>query len=101
MATSQAAQKQAVSTTSDVRREHFRVVGAPETPSSAPNEVAVPFESTALSGADSEALSFARDVLLSESRAILNQIERLDRRFCAAVELLTTCAGSVVVTGMG
>ncbi len=101
MATSQAAQKQAVSTTSDVRRDQFRVVGAPETPSSTPNEVAVSFESTALSPADSESLSFARDVLLSESRAILNQIERLDRRFCAAVELLTSCSGSVVVTGMG
>lgn len=100
MATSQAAQKQAAPTISDVRREQFRVVGAPETPSS-PNEVAVAFESTALSDADSEALSFARDVLLSESRAILDQVERLDRRFCAAVELLTTCSGSVVVTGMG
>lgn len=100
MATPQA-QQQAVSTTSDVRRDQFRVVGAPETPSAAPNEVAVSFESTALSSADSESLSFARDVLLSESRAILDQIERLDRRFCAAVELLTSCSGSVVVTGMG
>ena len=100
MATPQA-QQQAVSTTSDVRRDQFRVVGAPETPSPAPNEVAVSFESTALSSADSESLSFARDVLLSESRAILDQVERLDRRFCAAVELLTTCSGSVVVTGMG
>lgn len=100
MATPQA-QKQAISTTSDVRRDQFRVVGAPETPSSSPNEVAVSFESTALSAADSESLSFARDVLLSESRAILDQIERLDRRFCDAVELLTSCSGSVVVTGMG
>ncbi len=100
MATPQA-QQQAISTTSDVRRDQFRVVGAPETPSTAPNEVAVSFESTALSDADSESLSFARDVLLSESRAILDQVERLDRRFCAAVELLTTCSGSVVVTGMG
>lgn len=100
MATHQA-QKQAISTTSDVRRDQFRVVGAPETPSVAPNEVAVSFESTALSAADSESLSFARDVLLSESRAILDQIERLDRRFCDAVELLTSCSGSVVVTGMG
>ncbi|MBQ8286882.1 MAG: KpsF/GutQ family sugar-phosphate isomerase [Thermoguttaceae bacterium] len=100
MATPQA-QKQAVSTTSDVRREHLRVVGAPETPSSVPNEVAVSFESTALSPADSESLAFARDVLLSESRAILDQVERLDRRFCDAVSLLTSCSGSVVVTGMG
>ncbi len=100
MATPQA-QQQAVSTTSDVRRDQFRVVGAPETPSTAPNEVAVSFESTALSSADSESLSFAGDVLLSEGRAILDQVVRLDRRFCAAVELLTTCSGSVVVTGMG
>lgn len=101
MATPQAAQKQAAPTISDVRREHLRVVGAPETPSSVPNEVAVSFESTALSGADSESLAFARDVLLSESRAILDQVERLDRRFCDAVSLLTSCSGSVVVTGMG
>ncbi len=101
MATPQAAQKQAAPTISDVRREHLRVVGAPETPSTAPNEVAVSFESTALSGADSESLAFARDVLLSESRAILDQVERLDRRFCDAVSLLTSCSGSVVVTGMG
>lgn len=100
MATPQA-QKQAAPTISDVRREHLRVVGAPETPSTVPNEVAVSFESTALSPADSESLAFARDVLLSESRAILDQVERLDRRFCDAVSLLTSCSGSVVVTGMG
>lgn len=100
MATPQATRKEAEQI-SDVRREQFRVVGAPETPPSAPNQAAVPFESTALAPADSEALEFARDVLLSESRAILNQIERLDRRFCDAVSLLTSCAGSVVVTGMG
>lgn len=101
MATPQATRKEAEQTISNVRREHLRVVGAPETPSTAPNEVAVSFESTALSSVDSEALSFARDVLLSESRAILDQVERLDRRFCDAVSLLTSCSGSVVVTGMG
>ncbi|MBQ9800477.1 MAG: KpsF/GutQ family sugar-phosphate isomerase [Thermoguttaceae bacterium] len=101
MAISQAAQKQAEQTVSDVRRERFRVVGAPETPSTAPAKPSISVDDAPLSAAELETLDFARDALLSESRAILSQIERLDRRFCAAVELLTTCSGSVVVTGMG
>ena len=101
MAISQAAQKQAEQTVSDVRRERFRVVGAPETPSTAPAKPSISVDDAPLSAAELETLDFARDALLSESRAIFSQIERLDRRFCAAVELLTTCSGSVVVTGMG
>ncbi|MBQ2848859.1 MAG: KpsF/GutQ family sugar-phosphate isomerase [Thermoguttaceae bacterium] len=101
MAISQAAQKQVEQTVSDVRRERFRVVGAPETPSTAPAKPSISVDDAPLSAAELETLDFARDALLSESRAILSQIERLDRRFCAAVELLTTCSGSVVVTGMG
>ena len=102
MATSQAAQKEAEQTISDVRRERFRVVGAPETPSIAPAlQPSISVDDAPLSAAELETLDFARDALISESRAILDQIERLDRRFCDAVALLTDCAGSVVVTGMG
>ncbi|MBR4975838.1 MAG: KpsF/GutQ family sugar-phosphate isomerase [Thermoguttaceae bacterium] len=102
MATSQAAQKEAEQTISDVRRERFRVVGAPTTPSSAPTlQPTISVDDAPLSDADRDVLDFARDALISESRAILDQIERLDRRFCDAVALLTACSGSVVVTGMG
>lgn len=101
MATRQTAHSQTEQTVSDVRRERFRVVGAPKTPSSAPNKPAIALDETPLTSADAETLDFARDVLLSESRAILDQIERLDRRFSDAVSLLTACSGSVVVTGMG
>ena len=102
MATSQAAQKEAEQTISDVRRERFRVVGAPTTPSTAPAlRPTISVDDAPLSAAELETLDFARDALISESRAILDQIERLDRRFCDAVALLTDCAGSVVVTGMG
>ncbi len=102
MATPQAAQKQAEQTISDVRRERFRVVGAPKNPPTAPAlRPSISVDDAPLSADDLETLDFARDALISESRAILNQIERLDRRFCDAVALLTDCAGSVVVTGMG
>lgn len=102
MATPQAAQKEAEQTISDGRRERFRVVGAPENPSTAPaHRPSISVDDAPLSDADRDVLDFARDALISESRAILDQIERLDRRFCDAVALLTDCAGSVVVTGMG
>ncbi len=101
MATSPATQKQAEPTFSDARRERFRVVGAPKTPSNAPAQPSIPFDDAPLSAAELETLDFAREALLSESRAILDQIERLDRRFCDAVALLTARSGSVVVTGMG
>ena len=102
MATPQAAQKEAEQTISDGRRERFRVVGAPENPSTAPAlRPSISVDDAPLSDADRDVLDFARDALISESRAILDQIERLDRRFCDAVALLTDCAGSVVVTGMG
>ena len=71
MATSQAAQKQAEQTVSDVRRERFRVVGAPETPSTAPAKPSISVDDATLYAAELETLDFARDALLSESRAIL------------------------------
>lgn len=47
------------------------------------------------------ALDFAKDVLRSESAAILAQVERLDDDFCDALSLFVQCRGRVVVTGMG
>ncbi|HWP23209.1 MAG TPA: KpsF/GutQ family sugar-phosphate isomerase [Candidatus Binatia bacterium] len=46
-------------------------------------------------------LKRAADVLRIESRGILSIAERLDSNFVKAVELLESCAGKVVVTGMG
>ena len=43
----------------------------------------------------------ARRVLELEARAILDLIPRLDAKFDRAVEMLHTCSGRVVVTGMG
>ena len=42
-----------------------------------------------------------RRVLTIEARAVQTLIDRLDDRFAEAVELLFSCAGKVVVTGMG
>lgn len=47
-----------------------------------------------------EALEFARHTLRRESEAILGQTERLDERFCRAVDLILGC-DALVVTGMG
>jgi len=43
----------------------------------------------------------ARRVLELEARAILDLIPRLDERFDRGVEMLHSCSGRVVVTGMG
>ncbi len=40
-------------------------------------------------------------VLRIEAQAILDLVQRLDRRFTQAVELMYRCTGKVVVTGMG
>ena len=45
--------------------------------------------------------SLARKVLETEAAAILALIDRLDDRFDAAVRLLRTCKGRVILTGMG
>ena len=46
-------------------------------------------------------LSLARTVLETEAAAIHALVDRLDDRFCAALELLVSCQGRVIVTGMG
>src|SRR5438093_13728859 len=43
----------------------------------------------------------AREVLQSEAAAITNLIERIDSKFDQAVDLLSSCKGRVVLTGMG
>ncbi len=50
---------------------------------------------------DSEVVRQARRVLAIEAAGILAVSSRLDERFDRAVELLGSCSGKVVVTGMG
>ena len=57
-----------------------------------------PSGKTADSSAD---LGLAKKVLQTESAAILALIDRLDERFERAVDLLLTCRGRVIVTGVG
>lgn len=49
----------------------------------------------------SEQLSFARQIMLAESQALAAVAQRLDERFCRAVQYLYSCQGSVIVSGMG
>jgi arabinose-5-phosphate isomerase len=46
-------------------------------------------------------LSLARRVLQTEAAAVLALADRLDERFVQAAELVRTCRGRVIVTGMG
>lgn len=46
-------------------------------------------------------IAFAKEVLLLESEAIRNQIDRLNTSFQNAVDLIFNCKGRVVVTGIG
>lgn len=50
---------------------------------------------------DSDPLALARQVLEVEAQAIHEVAARLDQRFQRAVELLFSCRGRAVVTGMG
>ena len=47
------------------------------------------------------AIAMAREVLEIEARAISDLIARLDERFAQAVELILSCRGRVVVSGIG
>jgi len=61
-----------------------------------------PQPAAARSGSASDAtLELARRVLRIEAQAVGALAERLDHRFDAALELLLSCAGRVIVTGMG
>ncbi len=46
-------------------------------------------------------LEQARQVLRMEAEAVLEQIERIDEHFKAAVEMIMACPGRTVITGMG
>jgi len=46
-------------------------------------------------------LALAREVLATEARAVQDLADRLDQRFVEAVSAIQTCAGRVVVTGIG
>ena len=48
-----------------------------------------------------EQLSFAREVMQTESRTIAQVARRLDLEFCRAVDFLFNCQGSTIVTGIG
>jgi arabinose-5-phosphate isomerase len=48
-----------------------------------------------------EQLRFARQVLLTESRALAQVADRLNGEFCRAVDLIFHCRGSVIVCGIG
>ena len=46
-------------------------------------------------------LEQARKVLRMEAEAVLEQVERIDEHFKAAVEMILACPGRTVITGMG
>lgn len=46
-------------------------------------------------------LEQARQVLRMEAEAVLEQVERIDEHFEAAVEMIMACPGRTVITGMG
>jgi arabinose-5-phosphate isomerase len=48
-----------------------------------------------------EQLRFARQVILTESRALNKLADWLDEDFCRAIELVHSCRGNVIVCGMG
>jgi len=48
-----------------------------------------------------EKLRYGRQVLRAESRAVADVAGRLSGSFCQAVELIFTCPGNVIVSGMG
>ncbi|MCA9259375.1 MAG: KpsF/GutQ family sugar-phosphate isomerase [Planctomycetales bacterium] len=51
--------------------------------------------------ADQEILQCGRRVVASEARAVVELLDRLDRRFIDAVKLIHDLPGALIVTGMG
>jgi arabinose-5-phosphate isomerase len=49
----------------------------------------------------SEQLSYARQIIAMEARALDSVSARLDEAFCRAVDLVYRCTGSVIVSGIG
>lgn len=56
---------------------------------------------SAIEGSDAEVLERARDSLHAEAAALARVAERLGTDFCRAVDVLSTCQGRVVVSGVG
>lgn len=48
-----------------------------------------------------EILRFGRTIIQQEATALTSIAERLDARFCEALDLVMQCPGDVIVTGMG
>lgn len=48
-----------------------------------------------------EQLRAGKDILLQEAEGLTQLAQQLDADFCAALQLLENCTGSVIVTGMG
>ncbi len=48
-----------------------------------------------------EQLSYARQIIQHESRALGQLANRLDSEFCRAIKLILQCRGNVIVTGIG
>ena len=48
-----------------------------------------------------EQLREAREILRQEGQAVLDLAKRLDLTFCEAVERITRCTGTLIITGMG
>ncbi len=62
--------------------------------STAPEPQFIPFDEV-------DQLREARDILRHEAQALLDLSRKLDVSFCAAVDSLKRCTGTVVVSGMG
>lgn len=50
---------------------------------------------------EEEVLQYGRDVVSAEARALVDLVEKLDRSFYRAVDLILKLNGNLVVTGMG
>ncbi len=48
-----------------------------------------------------EQLRAGRNIILQEANALTQLAQQLDADFCAALQLLENCTGSVIITGMG
>jgi arabinose-5-phosphate isomerase len=49
----------------------------------------------------SEDVAYGQEVIRAEARALVSLVDRLDESFAQAVDLVLTCRGRVVTTGMG
>ena len=50
---------------------------------------------------DNQTISIAKEVIQKEARAIFDLEHKIDHEFTQAVELLATCKGRVIISGMG